>query len=87
MKYPAASQAQRNRRMRNQETMQRSYRRSGLIRRTSESENQALPPAPIHPSVESAISPFLNGQNACSPVSERRIPPTANSQDDHPSRQ
>jgi hypothetical protein len=46
MKYPAATQAQRNRRMRSQEIMKRSHRRSELIRQTSALEDQAFSPAP-----------------------------------------
>jgi hypothetical protein len=68
MKHPAASQAQRNRRIRSQEAMQRSHRRSELIRQTSEQENQALSPLLPEESTELAASPHRNEREVCSTV-------------------
>lgn len=60
MKYSAATQAQRNRRMRSQEVMNRSHRRCELIRQASALEDQALSPAPDDESAGS-ISQSLDG--------------------------
>lgn len=72
MKYSVAAQTQRTRRIRNQEAMHRSHRRSELIRQASTQEDQTLPFAPVDDvSVEPASSLSPDKQNASSTSDER----------------
>ncbi|GEM_PF-7051218 len=63
MKHPAATQAQRNRRIRSQEAMNRSHRRSELIRLTPIQEEPKLPFSPLADESAARISsPCSNRQ-------------------------